>query len=138
MQNKKEERIARHNLANYRLGAHRHQQQRPTTSPERAGDGRYSAEIHLPVVVGVEALPAREDLVEEAVRDRAERGRAEHGAVLRAHALHGAPRAHDDDPYRAVRAALELHRTLDDRSLAGLTTVRVKVGIATGEVVVDV
>jgi class 3 adenylate cyclase/tetratricopeptide (TPR) repeat protein len=50
-------------------------------------------------------------------------------------ALFGAPRAHDDDPMRAARAALDIHEAL---SRMGETTTRplqAHVGIASGEVV---
>ncbi|MDQ3931284.1 MAG: AAA family ATPase [Actinomycetota bacterium] len=46
-------------------------------------------------------------------------------------ALFGAPTAHEDDPERAVRAALEMRG-----AVAGATSLQVRVGINTGEVVV--
>ena len=54
-------------------------------------------------------------------------------------ALFGAPTAHEDDPERAVRAAIEMHRRLRDyvSTTSGITSeVRLRVGINTGEVVV--
>ncbi|MFL6795920.1 MAG: ATP-binding protein [Xanthobacteraceae bacterium] len=50
-------------------------------------------------------------------------------------AVFGAPRAHDDDPLRAARAALDIHAALartGDQSIRGL---KAHIGIATGEVV---
>ena len=54
-------------------------------------------------------------------------------------ALFGAPIAHEDDADRAIRAAMQLHRTLeefvaDQAELAG--PLHLRVGINTGEVVV--
>jgi class 3 adenylate cyclase/tetratricopeptide (TPR) repeat protein len=51
-------------------------------------------------------------------------------------ALFGAPVAHEDDAERAVRAALQMQRTLDD--LAGQlgVEVRMRIGVNTGEVLV--
>lgn len=54
-------------------------------------------------------------------------------------ALFGAPTAHEDDPDRAVRAAIEMHRALRDyvESNKGLTAdIKMRVGVNTGEVVV--
>src|SRR5690242_8532211 len=52
-------------------------------------------------------------------------------------ALFGAPTAHEDDPERAVRAALDIRRTIgrlnEERDLA----LSVRVSVATGEAVVD-
>ncbi len=49
-------------------------------------------------------------------------------------AIFGAPVAHDNDPERAVRAAIEIHRKVD--ALVGLPVpLRVHIGLATGEVV---
>jgi class 3 adenylate cyclase/predicted ATPase len=51
-------------------------------------------------------------------------------------ALFGAPVAHEDDPERAVRAALQLHRTVAGaRSELGVD-VRLRVGVNSGEVLV--
>src|SRR5215210_698856 len=52
-------------------------------------------------------------------------------------ALFGAPVAHEDDPERAVRAALRMQRTLGDvtPSTAG-AELRMRIGINTGEVLV--
>ena len=54
-------------------------------------------------------------------------------------ALFGAPRAHEDDPERAVRAAIELHRALREH-VAGsdgpMRAVRLRVGVNAGEEVV--
>ncbi|MFM8312406.1 MAG: adenylate/guanylate cyclase domain-containing protein [Ilumatobacteraceae bacterium] len=53
-------------------------------------------------------------------------------------ALFGAPVAHEDDPERAVRAALRMHEVLASRrtSLPGDTGFEMRVGINTGEVLV--
>ncbi|MFL6075351.1 MAG: ATP-binding protein [Mycobacteriales bacterium] len=48
----------------------------------------------------------------------------------------GAPVAHDDDPTRAVRTGLDVREELDQREVGG-QQVRVRVGVATGEAVVD-
>ncbi|MFI6264890.1 AAA family ATPase [Micromonospora sp. NPDC051006] len=52
-------------------------------------------------------------------------------------ALFGARESDGFDAYRAVRAGLEIQRALDGRPLLGGTTIRVRVGVATGEAVVD-
>ncbi|MGR6320418.1 adenylate/guanylate cyclase domain-containing protein [Micromonospora soli] len=51
-------------------------------------------------------------------------------------ALFGVPGADGFDAYRAVRAGLEIQEALDRRTPAG-TRLRVRVGVATGEVLVD-
>lgn len=50
-------------------------------------------------------------------------------------AIFGAPRAHDTDPLRAVRAALEIHEALNGLGEQGAPPLRAHVGIASGEVV---
>ena len=50
-------------------------------------------------------------------------------------ALFGAPRAHDDDPMRAVRAALDIHEALTQLSETVSRPLQAHVGIANGEVV---
>src|SRR5579864_384911 len=50
-------------------------------------------------------------------------------------ALFGAPRAHDDDPLRAARAALDIHAALAGISDASGHAMQAHVGIASGEVV---
>ncbi|WP_269756737.1 adenylate/guanylate cyclase domain-containing protein [Micromonospora humida] len=52
-------------------------------------------------------------------------------------ALFGARTSDGLDGYRAVRAALEIQAALDRRTLPGGVTLRVRVGVATGEAVVD-
>ncbi|MFI9639802.1 AAA family ATPase [Micromonospora sp. NPDC051925] len=52
-------------------------------------------------------------------------------------ALFGARTSDGLDGYRAVRAALEIQAALDRRVLPGGVTLRVRVGVATGEAVVD-
>ncbi|WP_433539036.1 adenylate/guanylate cyclase domain-containing protein [Micromonospora sp. CA-249363] len=52
-------------------------------------------------------------------------------------ALFGARHSDGFDAYRAVRAGLEIQAALDRRPILGDITLRVRVGIATGEVVVD-
>jgi class 3 adenylate cyclase len=51
-------------------------------------------------------------------------------------ALFGAPIAHEDDPERAVRAALQLHRTVSEARAELGVDVRLRVGINSGEVLV--
>jgi class 3 adenylate cyclase/tetratricopeptide (TPR) repeat protein len=51
-------------------------------------------------------------------------------------ALFGAPVAHEDDAERAVRAALQFHRTLDGARADLGVDVRLRVGVNTGEVLV--
>src|SRR5580692_4110702 len=50
-------------------------------------------------------------------------------------ALFGAPRAHDDDPMRAARAALDIHEALAQFSETASRPLLAHVGIANGEVV---
>ncbi len=50
-------------------------------------------------------------------------------------AVFGAPLAHDDDPERAVRAALDIHRAVAAASEAAARPLAVHVGVASGEVV---
>jgi class 3 adenylate cyclase/tetratricopeptide (TPR) repeat protein len=50
-------------------------------------------------------------------------------------ALFGAPRAHDDDPLRAARAALDIHAALAGISDASGRAMQAHIGIASGEVV---
>jgi class 3 adenylate cyclase/tetratricopeptide (TPR) repeat protein len=50
-------------------------------------------------------------------------------------ALFGAPRAHDDDPMRAARAALDIHQALAQLSETSSRPLQAHVGIANGEVV---
>ncbi|MEU8088694.1 adenylate/guanylate cyclase domain-containing protein [Micromonospora sp. NPDC049101] len=52
-------------------------------------------------------------------------------------ALFGARHSDGFDAYRAVRAGLEIQAALDRRSMVGNIRLRVRVGVATGEVVVD-
>jgi class 3 adenylate cyclase/tetratricopeptide (TPR) repeat protein len=51
-------------------------------------------------------------------------------------ALFGAPIAHEDDAERAVRAALQFHRTLEEARADLGVDVRLRVGVNTGEVLV--
>ncbi|MFL9930726.1 adenylate/guanylate cyclase domain-containing protein [Paraburkholderia sp. RL18-103-BIB-C] len=50
-------------------------------------------------------------------------------------AIFGAPRAHDTDPLRAARAALEIHEALNELAGQASPPLRAHVGIASGEVV---
>lgn len=52
-------------------------------------------------------------------------------------ACFGAPTAHEDDPYRAVAAALHVRDALLDQRLPGGRPMRVRLGVATGEALVD-
>ncbi|MEJ3744715.1 adenylate/guanylate cyclase domain-containing protein [Actinomycetes bacterium KLBMP 9797] len=52
-------------------------------------------------------------------------------------AVFGVPVETEHDGYRAVFAGLELQRELDDRPLAGRYRMRARVGVATGEALVD-
>ncbi|WP_074310410.1 AAA family ATPase [Micromonospora cremea] len=52
-------------------------------------------------------------------------------------ALFGARHSDGFDAYRAVRAGLEIQAALDRRPMVGDIALRVRVGVATGEVVVD-
>jgi class 3 adenylate cyclase/tetratricopeptide (TPR) repeat protein len=49
--------------------------------------------------------------------------------------LFGAPVAHGDDPLRAVRAALEIHKAVETLSERGTHPFAVHIGVASGEVV---
>ena len=53
-------------------------------------------------------------------------------------ALFGAPRAHDDDPMRAARAALDIHEALGRMSVSTIRPLQAHVGIASGEVVAGI
>jgi hypothetical protein len=53
-------------------------------------------------------------------------------------ALFGAPRAHDDDPMRAARAALDIHEALGRMSVHTIRPLQAHVGIASGEVVAGI
>jgi class 3 adenylate cyclase/tetratricopeptide (TPR) repeat protein len=53
-------------------------------------------------------------------------------------ALFGAPRAHEDDPMRAARAALDIHDALKRMSANSTRLLQAHVGIASGEVVAGV
>ncbi|MER5705558.1 adenylate/guanylate cyclase domain-containing protein [Micromonospora sp. NPDC002296] len=53
-------------------------------------------------------------------------------------ALFGARESDGFDAYRAVRAGLEIQRALDGRTLPGVAALRTRVGVATGEALVDV
>jgi class 3 adenylate cyclase len=50
-------------------------------------------------------------------------------------ALFGAPQAHDDDPLRAARSALDIHDALDRLKDAKTPRLQAHIGIASGEVV---
>lgn len=50
-------------------------------------------------------------------------------------ALFGAPRAHDDDPLRAARAALDIHSALARTNETSRHAMQAHIGIASGEVV---
>ncbi|HWT34866.1 MAG TPA: adenylate/guanylate cyclase domain-containing protein [Paraburkholderia sp.] len=50
-------------------------------------------------------------------------------------ALFGAPRAHETDPLRAARAALDIHRALEELSAKSARPLQAHIGIASGEVV---
>ncbi len=50
-------------------------------------------------------------------------------------ALFGAPKAHDDDPLRAARAALDIHEALGQWSETAGRRLQAHIGIASGEVV---
>ncbi len=50
-------------------------------------------------------------------------------------AVFGAPVAHDNDPERAARAALEIHAAMDATSAAAGQVLKVHIGIASGQVV---
>src|SRR5687768_11792145 len=51
-------------------------------------------------------------------------------------ALFGAPVAHEDDAERAVRAAIQMQRSLEQANTAVGADIRLRVGINTGEVLV--
>jgi class 3 adenylate cyclase len=52
-------------------------------------------------------------------------------------AVFGVPVETEHDAHRAILAGLELQRSLDDRPLAGRYRMRARVGVATGEALVD-
>lgn len=51
-------------------------------------------------------------------------------------AIFGAPVAHEDDPERAVRAAMQMQRTLAEHAEETSADVRMRIGVNTGEVLV--
>lgn len=51
-------------------------------------------------------------------------------------ALFGAPTAHEDDPERAVRAALRMQEALAEHAARSAVDVRMRIGVNTGEVLV--
>jgi class 3 adenylate cyclase/tetratricopeptide (TPR) repeat protein len=51
-------------------------------------------------------------------------------------AVFGAPVAHEDDPERAVRAAIQMQKTLEEHATETGSEVRMRIGINTGEVLV--
>jgi class 3 adenylate cyclase len=53
-------------------------------------------------------------------------------------ALFGAPRAHDDDPMRAARAALDIHDALGRMNVNTVRPLQAHVGIASGEVIAGI
>ncbi len=52
-------------------------------------------------------------------------------------AVFGAPTAHENDPYRAVRAGLDVQAALQGRTLPGGKPLSARIGIATGEALVS-
>ena len=53
-------------------------------------------------------------------------------------AVFGAPAAHEDDPERAVRAALAVRRVVEELNVADPDlALRLRFGVATGEVLID-
>ncbi|MEX2200456.1 MAG: adenylate/guanylate cyclase domain-containing protein [Dongiaceae bacterium] len=68
---------------------------------------------------------------------------ADHGGNVDKHigdavmAVFGAPIAHDNDAYRAAAAALQIQLALATSATAGGETIRVRIGLAAGEVVAD-
>jgi class 3 adenylate cyclase/tetratricopeptide (TPR) repeat protein len=120
----------------------------PEPSAEEAEVQRRTVSVLFADLVGFTALAERldpEDLRSiqsayfAAVRDVAE----EYAGVVEKYigdavmAVFGAPTAHENDAYRAVRTGLELQRTLDGTILAGDTAMQLRVGVASGEAVAD-
>jgi class 3 adenylate cyclase len=52
-------------------------------------------------------------------------------------AVFGAPVAHTDDPQRAIRTALDIHRAMESMSKTAGRRLQAHIGIATGQVVVS-
>ncbi len=110
-------------------------------------DERRIATVLFADVVGF--TPLSEDLDPEQVKnllDRCFEGLAaditSHGGRIdkivgdEVMAVFGAPIAHEDDPERAVRAALQMQRTLAQHAIETEFAVQMRIGINTGEVVV--
>ncbi len=96
-------------------------------------------------IVGSTSLAERLDVEDwrdllEDVHRRGDEAVNRHGGLVAQHlgdgllALFGAPVTHEDDPLRAVRAALDLQRSI--RELPDDPAVRLRIGIDTGTIVV--
>ena len=92
-----------------------------------------------PLAVRLDPEPMRVLIADyfAAMRDEVER----HGGVVEKFigdavmAVFGLPAAHEDDPLRAVRAAVAMRRRLDDLNRARNGDLRLRIGVTTGEVV---
>lgn len=118
------------------------------TEPAVADVQRRAVSVLFADLVGFTALAERldpEDLraVQTAYFAAVRRIAEDYGGVVEKYigdavmVVFGAPTAHENDPYRAVRTGLELQRTLAGTVLAGDTAMALRVGVATGEAVVD-
>ncbi|MGK5442633.1 AAA family ATPase [Micromonospora sp. URMC 105] len=119
-----------------------------TTSPWPVREERRVVSVLFADIVGSTALTERLDPEDVRALQRAYFDtvagvlRHWHGVVEKyvgdaVMALFGARRSDGLDAYRAVRAALEIQRALDRRPMPGGVRLRVRVGVATGEAVVD-
>ena len=119
----------------------------PDDNLERAGEERKIVSVLFADLVGFTESSDGEDPEDvrrrlapyhTALRDEVERygGRIEKLMGDGVLAVFGAPVVHEDDPERAVRAALRIQEAVE--SLAGTTGLKARVAVATGEVVVQI
>ncbi|MBQ0901141.1 adenylate/guanylate cyclase domain-containing protein [Micromonospora sp. U21] len=122
--------------------------QRTTTPPWPVPEERRTVTVLFVDIVGSTALVDRLDPEDVRALQRAYFDtvasvlRRWHGVVEKyvgdaVMALFGARHSDGFDAYRAVRAGLEIQAALDRRPMVGDIVLRVRVGVATGEVVVD-
>jgi class 3 adenylate cyclase/tetratricopeptide (TPR) repeat protein len=124
----------------------------PLVEPEERRVERKHATVLFADLVGSTSLAEREDaeVVQTVVGrafDRLSEEIARHEGLVEKFmgdavlAIFGVPRAHEDDPERAVRAALEMQAVLSElnRTFAaeGMPEIQMRIGIEAGEILVD-
>jgi class 3 adenylate cyclase/tetratricopeptide (TPR) repeat protein len=124
----------------------------PLVEPEQRRVERKVATVLFADLVGSTSLAEREDaeVVQTVVGrafDRLSEEIARHGGLLEKFmgdavlAIFGVPRAHEDDPERAVRAAFEMQAVLSELNRAfaaeGMPQLQMRIGVEAGEILVD-